>query len=116
VEKAFVVALAPVGEETTAVVLVIDELAVEIGLVVKFEDVEVDIILPYWSCVASVMLKECALSFGCGCIDSEVHGIKLVIEGQVENLEPPSLPSIITFHTYEGCVNATRFHRPLLPG
>lgn len=31
------------------------------------------------------------------------------------NLEPPSLPSIVTFHTYEGCVNATRFHQPLLP-
>ena len=61
--EAFVVALAAVGEdaavgeETTAVVLVIDELAVEIGFVVGVEDVEVDIILPYWSCVASVMLK-----------------------------------------------------------
>jgi hypothetical protein len=82
--EAFVVTLAPVGEETTAVVLVIDEPAVEIGLVVGVEDVEVDIILRYCSCVASMMLKEGALSFGCGCIDSEEHEIKLVIEEQAE--------------------------------
>jgi hypothetical protein len=30
------------------------------------------------------MLKECGLSFACGCIDSEENEIKLVIEGQVE--------------------------------
>jgi hypothetical protein len=55
--KVFVVALAPAGEGIRAVVLVIDELFVEIGLVVEVENVEVDIALPYWSTVTSVMLK-----------------------------------------------------------
>ena len=57
VGKAFVAALAPASESATAVILVIDELVVEIGLVVEVENVEVDIAFPYWSTVASVMLK-----------------------------------------------------------
>jgi hypothetical protein len=51
-----VVALAPADEGITAVVLV-DELAGESGLVVEIEDEELEIAFPYWSTVASVMLK-----------------------------------------------------------
>lgn len=63
VGKAFVVALAPASEGVTAVVLFINELVVEIGLVIEVENIEVDIAFLYSSTVASVILKNVWICF-----------------------------------------------------
>jgi hypothetical protein len=68
---------------------------------------DVEMVLPYWSAVEFVMLKNVLKATGL--VPFVLNNWKLNwLSFAMSNFEPPSLPSIVTFQLYDCCVSATR--------
>lgn len=68
---------------------------------------DVEIMLPYWSVVEFVMLKNVLEATGLVPFVLNNWRLNWLFFAR-SNFEPPSLPSMVTFQLYDCCVNATR--------